>query len=110
MTSSRYAAEADDLHVAIRSSFDAAERQLEDYVRLRRGDVKTHEEPLRGRVARVFPDEGYGFIETAEGREVYFHERAVRQGRFAELRPGDTVTFGEELGEEGPQANFVAPD
>ena len=101
---------ADDLHVAIRSSFDAAERQLEDYVRLRRGDVKAHEEPLRGRVARVFADAGYGFIESSEGREVYFHERAVQQGRFAELRPGDVVTFGEEPGEEGPQANFVAPE
>ena len=100
---------ADDLHVAIRTSFDAVERRLEDYVRLRRGDVKVHTEPLRGEVARVFPDEGYGFIETPEGVEVYFHERAVRKGKFGDLQPGDMVVYGEEMGEEGPQANFVEP-
>ncbi|MBV9192038.1 MAG: ribosome-associated translation inhibitor RaiA [Betaproteobacteria bacterium] len=32
----------DDVHAAIRDGFDAARRQLEDRVRLRRGDVKAH--------------------------------------------------------------------
>jgi ribosome-associated translation inhibitor RaiA len=32
----------EDPHAAIRSSFDAARRQLEDFVRRRRGQVKTH--------------------------------------------------------------------
>ena len=32
-----------DLYVAIRDAFDAATRQLEDYARLRRGEVKHHE-------------------------------------------------------------------
>jgi ribosome-associated translation inhibitor RaiA len=32
-----------DVHVAIRDAFDAARRKLEDYVRRRRHDVKTHE-------------------------------------------------------------------
>lgn len=31
-----------DVYVAIRDAFDAAERRLEDYVRLQRGDVKNH--------------------------------------------------------------------
>lgn len=34
-----------DLYVAIRDAFDAVQRQLEDYVRRQRGDVKTHEVP-----------------------------------------------------------------
>jgi ribosome-associated translation inhibitor RaiA len=33
----------EDVYVAIRDAFDAAVRQLEDYVRLRRGKVKRHE-------------------------------------------------------------------
>jgi len=32
-----------DIYVAIRDAFDAVRRQLEEYVRERRGDVKTHE-------------------------------------------------------------------
>ena len=33
---------AEDVYVALRDAFDAAKRQLEDYVRKIRGDVKTH--------------------------------------------------------------------
>ena len=32
----------EDAYVAIRDAFAAAQRQLEDYVRIRRGDTKTH--------------------------------------------------------------------
>jgi ribosomal subunit interface protein len=32
----------EDVYVAIRDAFNAAKRQLEDFVRQRRGDVKTH--------------------------------------------------------------------
>jgi len=34
---------AEDIYVALRDAFDAAKRQLEDYARKIRGDVKTHE-------------------------------------------------------------------
>ena len=33
---------AEDVYVALRDAFDAAKRQIEDYVRKMRGDVKTH--------------------------------------------------------------------
>jgi ribosomal subunit interface protein len=33
---------AEDVYVALRDAFDAAKRQLEDYARKIRGDVKTH--------------------------------------------------------------------
>lgn len=33
----------EDVYVAIRDAFNAARRQLEDYVRQRRGEVKTHD-------------------------------------------------------------------
>jgi ribosomal subunit interface protein len=38
----------EDIYVAIRDAFSAAMRQLEDYVRRQRGDVKTHDVPTSG--------------------------------------------------------------
>lgn len=35
----------EDIYVVIRDAFDAARRQLQDYARIRRGDVKTHQSP-----------------------------------------------------------------
>ncbi len=34
---------SEDVYVALRDAFDAAKRQLEDYARKLRGDVKTHQ-------------------------------------------------------------------
>jgi ribosome-associated translation inhibitor RaiA len=34
---------AEDVYVALRDAFDAANRKLEDYARKLRGDVKKHE-------------------------------------------------------------------
>ena len=33
----------EDMYVAVRDAFDAARRQLQDYARVRRGDVKHHD-------------------------------------------------------------------
>lgn len=35
----------EDVYVAVRDGFDAVRRQLEDYARCRRGEVKTHKSP-----------------------------------------------------------------
>jgi cold shock CspA family protein len=96
-----------DIHVALRDAFDAARRKLEDYVRRRRRAVKSHEVPPHGRVARLFPQEDYGFIETADGREVYFHRHSVLREAFDRLQIGTEVTFDEEEGRKGPQASTV---
>jgi len=66
-----------DIHVALREAFDSARRQLEDYARRRRGSIKTLETAPHARVSRLSPDEGYGFIKTPEGREIYFHRHSV---------------------------------
>ena len=63
--------------VAWRPHVDVDGRKLEDYVRESRGFTKTHEAPPEGRIARLFLSEGYGFIATADGREIYFHRNAV---------------------------------
>jgi cold shock CspA family protein/ribosome-associated translation inhibitor RaiA len=100
--------EDEDLTVAIRNAFDAMRRRLEDYVRLQRGDIKTHEEPLlNGRVTKLFPQEGYGFLETSDGREIYFHSHSVLEPGFERLTIGTEVRFVEEYGQKGAQASTV---
>lgn len=97
----------EDVYVALRDAFDAAGRQLQDYARQRRRDVKTHETPPHGRIAELVPDQDFGRISTPEGREVYFHRHSVVDADFDKLRVGDEVRFSEELGERGPQATTV---
>jgi ribosomal subunit interface protein len=97
----------DDIHVAIRDAFDSMKRELQDYADKQRGDVKVHELPPRGRVVRIFPDRGYGFLESDDGYEVYFHHNAVVDGAFGKLAVGDEVRFEEDEGEQGPQATSV---
>lgn len=98
-----------DCHVAIHDAFKAARRQLEDHVRRRRGDVKQHEEHPVARVIRLFPQEGYGFLETPDGRQIYFHQNSVLEHAFPQLGVGSEVRFLEEAGEKGPQATSVKP-
>lgn len=99
----------EDILVAVRDAFDAVRRQLEDHARGTRGDVKAHGEPNHGRVARLFREEGYGFIRSTAGDEIYMHQNAVVGGGFAALSEGDEVRFvvQEGEGEKGPQASTV---
>jgi cold shock CspA family protein len=96
-----------NVNAAIRDAFDSAARRLEDYVRRQRADVKQHEPQPQGRVSKLFATSGYGFIATADGREVYFDANSVLGQRFDELRIGTEVSFAEELGDKGPQASSV---
>jgi cold shock CspA family protein/ribosome-associated translation inhibitor RaiA len=97
----------EDAHVAVRDAFRAMKRQLEDHARVIRGDTKRHEEPPPACIARLFPADGYGFIETGDGREIYFHRNALVDQPFERLTIGDAVRFVEEAGEQGPQASTV---
>jgi cold shock CspA family protein/ribosome-associated translation inhibitor RaiA len=91
-------------------AFDALDRRLAEHSQVVQQKVKTHEEFVQhGRVARLFPDDDYGFIETEDGLEVYFHAHAVKHGKFAHLTPGTPVTFAQETGDQGPQAIWVQP-
>lgn len=98
-----------DLRAAIANSFETAQRRLKNYTERQRGEVKTHFEKPVARVVRIFTEEGYGFLSTPEGREVYFHENAVLGGKFEALNIGTEVTFMEEQGDEGARAVSVAP-
>jgi cold shock CspA family protein len=91
----------------VREAFDTAARLLEDYVRRRRGQTKRHDPVAHGRVRVVMPGQDHGFLETVDGREVYFHRNSVVGGQFGALVPGTEVAFVEEPGEKGPQATTV---
>ena len=98
----------EDVYVALRDAFDAAGRKLEEIARTGRGDVKAHEPTHRGKVARLLREEGYGFIETADGRELYFSRENVVMPAFERLEVGAHVQFIEELAAEGRQAKRVS--
>lgn len=101
----------EDCHVAIRDAFDAVRRQLEDHARRARGDMKTHEAAQTGRIARIISDQGYAFLVTDTGDEVYVHRNSVIDGGFDRLHVGHRVRFvlSPEPGEKGPQASTVVP-
>lgn len=96
-----------DAYIAIRDAFDNAQRQLQEYNRRRQQHVKTHEIPLHGHIMLLLQKEGYGKIQTSDGREVYFHRNSVLNIPFEELTTGVEVRFNEEQGEHGPQASTV---
>ncbi|HKY31970.1 MAG TPA: HPF/RaiA family ribosome-associated protein [Candidatus Polarisedimenticolia bacterium] len=90
----------------VREAFKVMERQVKEANSKRRGEVKTHQEPV-GLVSRIFLGEGYGFLITGEGREIYFHRNSVVDGRFDDLAVGSEARFVETMGEKGPQASTV---
>jgi cold shock CspA family protein/ribosome-associated translation inhibitor RaiA len=99
----------EDVHVAIRDAFEAAQRRLQDHMREMQGARKLHTAPAVGTIARMFPD--YAFLATDTGDEIYLHRNAVLGHGFDKLKEGDKVRYvvrdGE--GEQGPQASTVVP-
>jgi ribosomal subunit interface protein len=99
---------AEDVYVALRDAFDAAKRQLEDYGRRQRGEIKAHPPVLHGKVVRLMPEEGYGFVATPDGQELYFHRENLASNNFEQLEEGSEVQFLEDIASEGFQAKRVS--
>lgn len=97
----------EDVFLAMRDSFAAARRRLEDHVRRLRGVEKVHASRPEGHVSKFFPLQGYGFIETLDGREIYFHRHALSDHDLQLIDIGSSVFYREEEGDKGPQAVFV---
>ena len=95
------------LRQAIDDAFKAAGRRLQDYVRRQRGDIKSPSLLPEARVSKILPQEGYGFLSSDDGREIYFHKNSVLGRAFPRLKIGTIVRFVEEPGEKGPQASTV---
>ena len=50
---------------------------------------------------------GFGFIEQADGKDVFVHHTAIQAEGFKSLNEGDQVQFDVVDGPKGPQASNV---
>ena len=104
--------EADHNVWVLTEAFEAAARQVEEYARIRRREVKAQEpEQQYARVVRLYPEQDYGFIETREQQNLYFHRAVVRDDRFDELEVGSEVLYrlADDEGSMGPMASAIQP-
>jgi len=58
----------------------------------------------KGVVVRVERMHGFGFIQTQDGTEAFFHQRWLRAIRFRDVRIGSIVEFDLERGYRGFKA------
>ena len=68
---------------------------------------------LQGKVKKIVSDKGFGFIESPNSQDVFFHHSTVADGGFDNLAQGQRVEY--ELdgnggrGGKGPRASSVKP-
>jgi len=96
---------------ALTESFDVLTLQLKEIQRKKRKSKKTVNSAVPtdgvGIIRKLSPYESYGFITSADQRDIYFHENALKNINMDELTEGDSVIFGESIGDKGPQATWV---
>ena len=99
------------VRAALTESFDVLSLQLKEIQRKKRKNKKqaVQGEPLDGVgiIRKLSPHESYGFITSVDQRDIYFHENSLKDLNMDELSEGDSVTFGETVGDKGPQASWV---
>lgn len=59
-----------------------------------------------GRIKKL-NDRGFGFIDTGNNNDLFFHSSAVVEGTFNDLREGSEVTYEVGRGKQGPCAENV---
>ena len=104
---------AETVRAALTESFDVLSLQLKEIQRKKRKNKKqaVTGESLDGVgiIRKVSPHESYGFITSVDERDIYFHENSLKNLTMDELSEGDSVIFGETIGDKGPQASWVRP-
>jgi cold shock CspA family protein len=96
------------LQALIRRTFDSARRQLEKETEKQRGEEKTSAQlQTQAVVEKIFRDEGYGFLRSLDGQQVYFHQNSVLHDHWNTMTAGAIVRYVPELGEKGLQASTV---
>ena len=96
--------------LSLGEALDAFEREVHKLREKRRDRARkpAPEPPNLGIIDRIFREDGYGFILTDAGEQVYFHRNAVKEGLdFDRLAESDRVALEIEAGREGPQATAV---
>lgn len=63
----------------------------------------------KGKIRRLIRQRGYGFITSQDGKDVFFHQTALRGLRFESLKEDQSVEFEVEKGPRGPRAVNVRP-
>ena len=57
----------------------------------------------KGTIKRLILDRGFGFIQTAEDEDLFFHRNELQDAQFATLREGQEVEFEMGQGCDGRQ-------
>jgi CspA family cold shock protein len=52
-------------------------------------------------------DKGFGFINTGDGKDLFFHSTNVEGAGYDSLREGQKVSYTEGRGPKGPRAENV---
>ena len=60
-----------------------------------------------GTVSFFNDDDGYGFIETDNGEQIFVHHSSIVMEGYRTLPPGIKVAFEIEVGKRGPEAKHV---
>lgn len=95
----------------ISDAFDIGRRLLQKEKDRQQDAVKSHELPPHGRVVRLLTDPTgvrYGFLESREGRQIYFQEPALVDVDYDDLEVGAEVRFAASEGDKGLQASTVS--
>ena len=59
-----------------------------------------------GKIKRL-TDKGFGFIDTGDGNDMFFHMSSLEGVQYEELQEGQRVSFNEGRGPKGPRAENV---
>jgi len=62
---------------------------------------------MKGVVKWFDADKGYGFISSAEGKDIFVHFSAIQTEGYKSLAEGDQVEFDVKNGDRGQQAANV---
>jgi CspA family cold shock protein len=54
-------------------------------------------------------DKGFGFIQTATDKDLFFHNSNLEGVRYEDLKEGQRVSYTEGRGPKGPRAENVKP-
>jgi CspA family cold shock protein len=77
----------------------------------RRGATQQRQAPsgpkVRGRVKKLVPERGFGFVRGDDGKEVFFHRSGLGANDYDALSEGDVVEYVVQEGPRGPRAENV---
>lgn len=71
--------------------------------------LKRRHKMHKGKIKKLIRDRGFGFISDEDGREVFFHQSSIVDGKFDALNEEQEVEFEVEKSPKGPRAINVRP-